>query len=172
MLFHCHRVRANFPGEKLFLVNQDQTGLLWDEHGGTFVLRVEGLEVVEAPEAEGEVGVRIEVDLPEPAVLAQRIESFAGKHNLRLGQETAAEVISETPTLVAGHIPGKQLFVYCEAPRLTLRPSGRQSMELRMDGVFKARRVPCQETDLVIHLEMAAICRVLAGMLGWARSRG
>ena len=42
-------------------------------------------------------------------------------------------------------------------------------MELRVDGVFKARRVPCQETDLVMHLEMAAICRVLTGMLAWAR---
>lgn len=169
MLFHCHRVQANFPGEKLGLVNQEQTELHWDEHGGTFVLRVEGLEVVEAPRPEGEVMVRLEIDLPEPASLAHRIESFAGRHSLRLGEEMAAEVISETPILVACHIPGKHLFVYCEAPRLTLRLSGRQSMELRLDGVFKARRVPCQETDLVIHLEMAAMCRLLAGMLGWAR---
>jgi hypothetical protein len=169
MLFHCHLVQANFSGEKLGLVNQDQTELLWDEHGGTFVLRVEGLEVVEVPEAVGEVGVRIEVDLPEPASLAQRIESFAGRHSLRLGQDTVAEVISETPILVACHIPGKHLFIYCEEPRLTLRLSGRQTMELRVEGVFKARRLPCQETDLVIHLEMAAICRLLAGMLAWAR---
>ncbi len=169
MLFHCHLVQANFPGEKLGLVNQEQTVLVWDEHGGTFVLRVEGLEVVEDPEAPGEAGVRLECDLPEPASLAQRIEDFAGRHSLRLGQETGVEVITETPILAAGHIPGKQLFVYCEAPRLTLRLSGRQTMELRVDGVFKARRVPCQETDLVIHLEMAVICRVLAGMLGWAR---
>ena len=78
-------------------------------------------------------------------------------------------MISETPILVAGHIPGNNLFIYCEAPGLTLRRSGRQTMELRVDGVFKARRVPCQETDLVIHLEMAAMCRLLAGMLAWAR---
>ncbi len=169
MLFHCHRVQANFPGEKLGLVNQDHAKLLWDEHGGTFVLRVEGLEVVEAPEAPGEAGIRLEVELPQPASLAHLIENFAGRHSLRLGQETTAEVISETPILAAGHIPGKHLFVYCEAPRLTLRLSGRQSMELSIDGAFKARRVPCQATDLVIHLEMAAMCRLLAGMLGWAR---
>ena len=169
MQFHCHRVQANFPGEKLGLVHQDQTNLLWDEHGGTFVLRVEGLEVVEAPDPAGEVRIRLEIDLPEPASLAERIEGFAGRHSLRLGQESAVKVISATPILVAGHIPGKHLFVYCEDPRLTVRLSGPQSMELRVDGVFKARRVPCQETDLVLHLEMAAICRLLAGMLDWAR---
>ena len=98
MLFHCRRVQANFPGEKLGLVHREQTELVWDEHGGTFVLRVEGLEVVEVPEAEGEVGVRIEFDLPEPASLACRLEDFAGRHSLRLGQETAVEVISEHPS--------------------------------------------------------------------------
>ncbi len=50
MRFNCPRVSANFPAEKLRLVNRDQTRMLWDEHGGTFVLRVEDLEVVEAPE--------------------------------------------------------------------------------------------------------------------------
>lgn len=168
MLFHCHRVQANFRGEKLGLVNRDQTKLLWDEHGGTFVLRVEGLEVVEVTEAPGETEIRLEVDLPEPASLAHRIESFAGRHSLRVDQRTAIEVISETPILVACHIPGNQLFIYCEEPRLTLRLSGKQTLELRIDGVFKSRRVPCQETDLVIHLEMATMGRVLAGMLGWA----
>src|SRR5271157_2636860 len=97
MLFHCQRVQANFPGEKLGLVNRDQTELVWDEHGGTFVLRVEGLEVVEVPEATGEAGIRLECYLPEPASLAQRIESFAGRHSLRLEKTTAVEVISETP---------------------------------------------------------------------------
>jgi hypothetical protein len=169
MLFHCPRAQANFPTEKLRLANRGPARLVWDEHGGTFVLRVEGLEVLEVPEAEGEVGVRLEVDLPAPAALAGQLEIFAGKHSLHLGQETAAEVISETPILVACHLPGKQLFVYCEAPRLTVRLSGRQSMELLVDGAFKARRVPCQATDLVIHLDAAAMCGVLAGLLAWTR---
>ncbi len=142
MLFHCNRVRANFPGEKLGLVHRDQAKLVWDEHGGTFVLRVEGLEVVEVPEAPEEAGVCLEFDLPEPASLAFRLEDFAGSHSLRLAQENDVEVISVNPILVAGHIPGNNLFIYCEAPGLTLRRSGRQSLELRVDGVFKARRVP------------------------------
>ena len=132
MLFHCHRVQANFPGEKLGLVNRDQTRLVWDEHGGTFVLRLEGLEVVEAPEARRRGGGPAGGRPAGAASLAQQIEDFAGRHSLRLGQEAAVEVISETPILVACHIPGKQLFIYCEAPRLTVRLSGRQTMELRV----------------------------------------
>ena len=45
MLFHCPTVQANFPAAKLRLVNRAPARLVWDEHGGTFVLRVEGLEV-------------------------------------------------------------------------------------------------------------------------------
>ncbi|MCX5892797.1 MAG: hypothetical protein NTW80_07475, partial [Deltaproteobacteria bacterium] len=100
MRFHCHRVEANFPAEKLGLVNREQTKLVWDEHGGTFVLRVEGLEVVEIP-AEGEAVIRLEVDLPEPADLAHRLEDFAGRHSLRLAQGMAAEELTEEAVLVA-----------------------------------------------------------------------
>jgi hypothetical protein len=169
MLFHCPRAQANFPAEKLRLANLVPARLVWDEHGGTFVLRVEGLEVLEAPELQGEAGIWLEADLPEPESLAHQIEGFAGRHNLRLGAEPGGEELTETPILVACHVPGKNQFIYCEDPRLALRPEGRQTMTLRISGMFKARRVPCQETDLVIHLETAAICRLLAGMLGWAR---
>ena len=169
MLFHCPRAQANFPAEKVRLANRTAARLVWDEHGGTMVLRVEGLEVLEAPELQGEAGIRLEADLPEPATLARQIEDFAGRHNLRLGAEPGREELTETPILVACHVPGKNQFIYCEDPRLALRPEGRQTMTLRISGVFKARRVPCQETDVVIHLKAAAICRLLAGMLGWAR---
>lgn len=169
MLFNCPRLLANFPAEKLRLVNRDRTRLLWDEHGGTFVLRAEGLEVLEAPELEGEAEIRLEVALPEAESLAGLMESFAGEHNLRLVQGPAAEVIAETPMLAAGHLPGKHLFIFCEAPRLTVRRTDSHTMEMLVTGVFKSRRVPCQETDLVIHLDMAAIGRLLAGLLAWNR---
>lgn len=169
MLFHCPRVEANFPPEKVVLVNHEQARLLWDEHGGTFVLRVEGLEVVEAQEPEGEAMIRVEVTLPEPADLAQRIESFAGRHSLHLVECLAGEEFSETPILVACHIPGKNLFIYSEGPQLTLRRCDPQTMEFRVSGAFKSRGVPFKETDLVIHLDLAGMCRVLAGMLAWAR---
>jgi hypothetical protein len=169
MLFHCPRVEVNFPAERLRLVNHGQARLLWDEHGGTFVLRLEGLEAAEAAEYQAEAGIWLEVALPEPASLAHRLESFAGRHSLRLVQGMAAEELAEQAILVACHIPGKQSFIYCEDSRLTLRRRDLSTMEVQIGGVFKARRVPCQETDVVIHLETAAMGRLLAGMLAWAR---
>ena len=169
MLFHCPRVEANFPGEGLRLENRDPARLVWDEHGGTFVLRIEGLEVREAPELQGEAGLRLEADLPEPAALARLIEDFAGRHALRLGPGPGGPGLSEKPILAACHIPGKNLFIFCEEPRLTVQRRESQSLELVVTGVFKARRVPCQETDVVIHLETAAMGRLLAGLLAWAR---
>lgn len=169
MHFHCRRVQGNFPAEKLHLENQGPARLIWDEHGGTFVLRVEGLEVLEP--ADGETGIFLEVALPEPGSLAQQIESFAGRHNLRLGLKPAVADLAETPILAACHIPGKNLFIFCEEPRLTFRLLDATTMELQVTGVFKSRRVPCQETDVVIHLDLAAICRLLGGLLAWSGER-
>jgi hypothetical protein len=169
MMFQCLRVEANFPAERLHLLNHNQGRLFWDEHGGTFVLRVEGLEVVEAPEAAEGAGILLEIALPEPGSLAHRIEEFAGRHELRLSREAAAVVISERPILVACHIPGRQLFIYCEAPQVVMRFPGGQTLEFQISGVFEARRLPCQETDLIIHLEAAAMVRLLSGLLAWTR---
>ena len=169
MLFHCPRVRANFPAERLCLVNHDQARLRWDEHGGTFVLRTEDLEVLEAPELAGEAAIRLEAALPEPETLAQRIEEFAGRHSLRLGPAPAGAELTEAPLLAACHLPGKSLFIFCESAQLTARLQDSHLLELVVRGAFRARWVPCQETDLVIHLDQAAMCRLLAGMLGWAR---
>ena len=167
MLFQGLRVEANFPAEKLHLVNHNQGRLFWGEHGGTFVLRGEGLEVVETPEAAEGAGIRLEIALPEPGSLAQRIEGFAGRHELRLSREAAAEVISETPILVACHISGRQLFIYCEAPQVGMRLRGGQTLEFQISGVFEVRRLSCQETDLIIHLEKGAMVRRFRGLLAW-----
>ena len=43
-------------------------------------------------------------------------------------------------------------------------------MELAVTGSFKARRVPCRETDLVIHLTRAAMGRLVALVLSLARA--
>jgi len=169
MLFQVLRVEANFPAEKLHLVNHNQGRLFWGEHGGTFVLRGEGLEVVEAPEAAEGAGIRLEVALPEPGSLARQIEGFAGRHELRLSREAAAEVISETPILVACHISERQMFIYCEAPQVEMRLRGGQTLGFQISGVFEARRLACQETALIIHLETGAMVRLLGGLLAWTR---
>lgn len=168
MLFHCLRVEANFPAEKLCLVNHGPARLVWDEHGGTFVLRVEGLEARDAPEPKG-TGIFLGVSLPEAESLAQLIENFAGAHDLRLTPGPAGAELAEAPLLAACHIPGKNLFLYCETPQFTARLTGTDTLDLQVAGAFKARRVPCQETDLIIHLDPPAMCRLLAGLLAWAK---
>ncbi len=168
MLLHCPLVAGDFPVAKLRLANRGPARLVWDEHGGTFVLRLDGLEVLEAPELEGEDRLRLEAALPEPGELAREIEGFAGFHGLRLEPAGAPE-LTEKPRLAACHIPEKNLFIFCEEPRLTARRGAGQVLEILVTGAFKARRVPCQETDAVIHLDKAAMGRLLAGLLAWSR---
>jgi hypothetical protein len=169
MVFDCLRVQANFPAEKLRLVDRDGTRLVWDEHGGTFVLRVEGLEVLEAPVLEGEADIQLEVALPEAETLAQGLEDFARGHGLRLGAAPAGEELTEALLLAACRLPERKLFIFCEAPRLRARLIEPRLLELAVTGAFRSRRVPCQETDLVLHLDPPAMSRVLAGMLAWTR---
>ncbi len=168
MIFHCSRVEANFPAAGLRLEHRDQTYLAWKEHGGTFVLRVRGLEAREVPQLQGKAELRLEAVLPEPAALARLLEDFAGWHSLRLGPAAGAE-LSEQPMLAACHVPGKNLFLCCEEARVTVRRRDARRLELVVTGIFQARRVTCQETDLVIHLNSAGMGRLLAGLLAWAR---
>jgi hypothetical protein len=42
-------------------------------------------------------------------------------------------------------------------------------VELTVAGTFKTRRLPCQATDLVIHLSKAAMARLVALVLSLAR---
>ncbi len=169
LLFYCSRALANFPVEKLRLENRGPARMLWDEHGGTFVLRVEGLEARGDAELQGEAGILLEVVLPESEALARQVAGFAGEHSLRLGPGPQEGELSERPILAASHVPRKNLFIFCEEPRLTARRREGQVLELSITGAFKARRVPCQEIDLVIHLDMAAMSRLLADLLAWAR---
>jgi hypothetical protein len=133
------------------------------------VLRVEGLEVLEAPELRGEAGIWLEALLPPPVSLADLIEGFAPRHELRLEAAPAVAELLETPILAACHLPDQNLFIFCEASRLTARRRGPQRLELRVSGDFQTRRLLSRETDLVIHLTMASSSRLLASLLAWSR---
>jgi len=167
--FDCSRVLADFPAAKLRLQNREPARLIWDEHGGACVLRVEGLEVLEAPELRGEAGIWLEALLPPPVSLADLIEGFAPRHELRLEAAPAVAELLETPILAACHLPDQNLFIFCEASRLTARRRGPQRLELRVSGDFQTRRLLSRETDLVIHLTMASSSRLLASLLAWSR---
>jgi len=168
--FDCSRVLADFPAAKLRLQNREPARLIWDEHGGACVLRVEGLEVLEAPELRGEAGIWLEALLPPPVSLADLIEGFAPRHELRLEAAPAVAELLETPILAACHLPDQNLFIFCEASRLTARRRGPQRLELRVSGAFQIRRLLSRQMDLVIHLTMASSSRLLASLLAWSRN--
>ena len=121
------------------------------------------------PRNSGGGGYRLEALLPPPVSLADLIEGFAARHELRLEAAPAVAELLETPILAACHLPDQNLFIFCEASRLTARRRGPQRLELQVSGAFQTRRLLSRETDLVIHLTMASSSRLLASLLAWNR---
>jgi hypothetical protein len=140
--------------------------MVWDEHGGTFVLRVEELSATEAA-GESESAIILEIPLSLPEGLIRSLEEFAAQQQLPLTLPSGPE-LEEDVVLAACHLPVQKLFVFAEEPRLVVKRCG-EAVEITLTGAFKARRVPCQATDLVIHLTRAAMARLVALVLSLAR---
>jgi len=140
--------------------------MVWDEHGGTFVLRVEELAATEVA-GEPENGIILEIPLSAREELIRSLEEFAAQQQLPLAPPPGPE-LEEEVVLAACHLPVQNLFVFAEEPRLVVKRRG-ETVELALTGAFKARRLPCRETDLVIHLTRAAMARLVALVLSLAR---
>jgi hypothetical protein len=141
--------------------------MVWDEHGGTFVLRVEELVATEVAGGDPETGIILEIPLSAREELVCGLEEFAAQQQLSLAPPSGPELLEDV-VLAACHLPGQSLFVFAEEPRLLVKRRG-EAVELTLEGHFKARRVSCQETDLVIHLTRAAMARLVALVLSLAR---
>jgi hypothetical protein len=165
MLIACSLLQAFFPAEGIKLGPGAAPQSLWDEHGGTFVIRLEGLEAAELPAGPGEASLSWEIDLGDPAALSAQIKEFAAQQSLPLTRP-AAESLGLAPVLCACHLPGRSLFIFCEAPQLEVRQVALQTVKLVVTGTFKSRRVPSREIDAVIHLLPAAMAQLLAFILG------
>lgn len=173
MYLTCTKVEARFPGEG-FIVGSDQPlALLWDcHHGDTFVLQVRGLTAAPLsgePEARP---ITLEVDLAPVTETMGTLETFAAHHNLPMTPwPSLAEEVTEPLALAACHLPEVKLFVYCETATLTARitPAGR--LRLMVAGDFKSRKVPCQELDLLLHLERPGAGRLLSYCFSAVRAR-
>jgi hypothetical protein len=172
MLLACRRVEAIFSGEGLRLGHDGETWVRGAEHGGYYILRVAGLEVKDLEGRGGEPGIVMEISLEPAEAVAEKIKVFASHHGLTLtAPAPPAGQLELAPILAACHLPGKSLFIFCEEPQLTIRPLGAGTVELSVTGPFKSRRLPCQETDLVIHVEMAAMAQLLSWLWGQVRGR-
>jgi hypothetical protein len=167
MQIPCSRTQAIFPGQGIRLDRRTPAFMVWDEHGGTFVLRVEELAATEIA-GESESGIILEIPLSLPEGLIRSLEEFAAQQQLPLAPPPGPE-LEEVVVLAACHLPVQKLFVFAEEPRLVVKRCG-QAVELALEGLFKARRLPCQATDLVIHLTRASMARLVSLVLSLARS--
>lgn len=168
MLIPCFRAQAIFAVPGVRLERRVPGSMVWDEHGGTYVLRVDELAVTEVAACESETGILVEIPLSLREALIRSLEEFAAQQQLPPAPPATPE-FSEQVLLAACHLPGRNLFVFAEAPRLVVKRRS-EAVELAIAGSFKARRVPCQETDLVIHLTRAAMARLVAFVLSLARA--
>ena len=169
MQIPCSRAQAVVADPGIRLTRLTPGFMVWDEHGGTFVLRVDELAATEVAAGEGELetGIILEIPLSAREELIRSLEEFAAQQQLPLAPPSSPELLEEA-VLAACHLPGQNLFVFAEEPHLVVKRRG-EAVELRLTGAFKARRVPCQATDLVIHLNRAAMARLVALVLSLAR---
>jgi hypothetical protein len=173
MLLHCLRVLVLFPREQILLENQGPARMLWTEHGGTLILKVGDLKFAETTAPGEESGFFLELGLPAPADLVPKIEEFAAEQSLSLAPPAppAAE-LSLPPILAACHLPQLKKFIFAEDARLEARPGKSGGMAMKVQGEFRSRTVPCQEGDLVIHLQPREMAQLLAFLRNLARSAG
>jgi len=167
MLIPCSRAQAVIADPGIRLDRHAPGFMVWDEHGGTFILRVDELAATEGAAGESGTVIILEIPLSLREALIRSLEEFAAQQQLTLAPPSGPELLEEA-VLAACHLPAQNLFVFAEEPRLTVKRRG-EAVELAVAGSFKARRVPCQETDLVIHLTRAAMARLVAFVLSLAR---
>jgi hypothetical protein len=170
MLIPCSRAQVVVAEPGIRLDHYTPDFMVWDEHGGTFVLRVDGLTATEVPASQSEAGIILEIPLSRREELIRTLEEFAAQQELALSPPPGLELLEEA-VLAACHLPGQNLFVFAEEPRLVVKKRG-ETVEIAVEGHFKTRRVPCQTTDLVIHLTKAAMTRLVAAVLSLARAGG
>jgi len=167
MLIPCSRAQALVAESGFRLDRQTPGFMVWDEHGGIYVIRVDDLAATEVAAGESETGIILEIPLSLREALICSLEEFAAQQQLPLVPPSGAELLEEA-VLAACHLPRQNLFVFAEEPHLAVKRRG-EAVVLTIEGHFKARRVPCQETDLVIHLTRAAMARLVALVLSLAR---
>jgi hypothetical protein len=169
MLIPCSRAQAVLGDPHIRLDGPTAGAMVWDEHGGTYVLRVDELAAVAAA-GQDEAGISLEIPLSAGEELIRSLEDFAAQQQLPLAPPPGPELLEEA-VLAACHLPEQNLFVFAEGPRLVVKKRG-TAVELAVTGDFKTRRVPCRETDLVIHLTKATMARLVALVLSLARTGG
>lgn len=173
MHLNCTMAKGLFAAEGFQVVNDKPLPFLWDcHHGNTFVLMVQGLLAEPFSGENAAEPLILELDLTPWAEVHGVMELFAAAHNLPLTPlKPLPETLEEPLTLAACHLPGASLFIYCETATLTARATPRGNIRLAVQGSFKSRKVPCRETDLLLHLERPGSTRLLSYAYTLVRQR-
>jgi hypothetical protein len=171
MFIDCLNLKAVFPTAGYTLQTGEPCGLQLDcHHGTTFILRVANLDVTTIPQEASEAAITIELNLSPKEKFISQAERFAATQQLELPLSASLPpALTEPLTLTAVHLPKAKLFIFAEASQLTAHAAGKGRCELKVTGAFKVRQIPCQEADLVIHLEKPAAARLLAFLMSQAR---
>jgi hypothetical protein len=159
----CTQAQALFPSVGFRLFTEHPLSLLWDcHHGNTFIMKLGDLAVQPLREPAA-AEITLQLSLAPVADLISKMEHFAAQQNLAV--QTWAEPpeeLSEPLTLAACHLPEAKLFVFSEQATLTARATPDDTLTLTVQGDFKSRTVPCQEADLLLHLERANSSHLLS----------
>ncbi len=173
MHLNCTMAKGLFAAEGFQVVNEKPLPFLWDcHHGDTFVLMVKGLLAEPVSGETAAEPVTLELALTPCAEVHGAMEHFAAAHNLPLTPlKPLPETLEEPLTLAACHLPRASLFIYCESPTLLARATPQGNIRLTVRGGFKSRKVPCRETDLLLHLERPGSTRLLSFAYTLVRQR-
>ncbi|MFZ5452199.1 MAG: hypothetical protein ACOZF2_10070 [Thermodesulfobacteriota bacterium] len=173
MLLNCSRVQVLFPQGKMYLEHPGPAPLLLDKHGGTLILKAGDLKMVKIAEPNEESGFFLEVELAPGETLVRDIEAFVREQSLTLPPAAApSSACLVRPILAACHLTGINKFIFAEDSRLEARPGKAGVMDMAVEGEFKARTLPCQEADLVVHLAPADLAQLLSYTLALVREAG
>lgn len=166
LLLTCTLVETIFPGVPAALAADPPLSLSLDCHDRPpFILRVAPLTVTSMPAGAAD-RIRLRLSLSPGEEVQAALRAFAVLHSLPLQPQTAPPEIWEAPLLLAAsHLAEGKMFVFSEQAVLRCRQSGPLEVECEVTGPFKARRLPCQETDVILHLEAPATARLLSWLL-------
>lgn len=166
MLFSCLYFEAIFRGAPAALRGTMPLSVSLDCHDRPpYILRAAPLTQTSMPAAEADL-IRFGLSLSPGREMQAALRNFAVLHSLPLTPLTTPEEVWEEPLLLAAsHLAEGKMFVFSEQALLRCRRSGPLEVECEVAGPFKVRRLPCQETDVILHLEAPATARLLSWLL-------
>ena len=131
MLIPCSRVQVVVAEPGIRLERQTPGSMVWDEHGGTFILRVDDLAATEVPAGQSETGIILEIPLSRREEVIRSLEEFAAQQELPQSPPPGPELL-EVCVLAACHLPGQNLFVFAEEPHLVVKRRG-ETVEIAVE---------------------------------------